>query len=246
MRRFVMLAVLLVGAVALLVGCSDDDEENALLALSFLGVEDLGDDYVYEGWILVDGTPISTGTFTVDEMGVPDESQFMVNSAHLAAATKFILTIEPSPDPSPDPSLTKYLAGDFSGNSADLTVADGDALGTDFNSATGDYILNTPSTAGDDSDYTNGIWWLDPNAGPGPSLTLPNLPNGWVYEGWIVGNSGPISTGRFTSVSGDDSDLAGPTSGDDPPPPFPGQDFIDPGIDLTLGYAAVISVEPEP
>jgi hypothetical protein len=42
-----------------------------------------------------------------------------------------------------------------------------------------------------------------------------------------------------------DSDGAGATSGPDDAPPFPGQDFIDPPVSL-LGFAAVISVEPEP
>jgi hypothetical protein len=75
---------------------------------------------------------------------------------------------------------------------------------------------------------------------------LPELPEGWVYEGWIAGSDGPISTGRFRSPAGEDSDGAGPSAGPDPGPPFPGQDFVDPAIDLTSGYAAVISVEPEP
>ena len=61
----------------------------------------------------------------------------------------------------------------------------------------------------------------------------------------MVGAEGPISTGRFTSASGEDSDGTGPDAGPEPGPPFPGQDFVDPAIDLT-GYVAVISVEPEP
>ena len=62
----------------------------------------------------------------------------------------------------------------------------------------------------------------------------------------MAGADGPISTGRFTMASGADSDGAGPTSGPEEFPPFPGQDFVSPPIDLTSGYAAVISVEPEP
>jgi hypothetical protein len=155
------------------------------------------------------------------------------------------LTIEPSPDNDPAPASTHYLAGDFSGGSATVTVEDPAALGDDFLSASGPYILNTPSTSGDDSDYSSGIWWLDPNAGPGATLDLPTLPDGWVYEGWVVGNSGPITTGRFTMSAGADSDQGGPTAGPDGVPPFPGQDYINPLIDL-IGYAAVISIEPEP
>ncbi len=70
-------------------------------------------------------------------------------------------------------------------------------------------------------------------------------PAGWVYEGWVVGPGGPVSTGYFTSVSGHDSDMGGPTAGPDPTPPFPGQDFINPLVSL-IGFAAVISIEPMP
>ena len=55
----------------------------------------------------------------------------------------------------------------------------------------------------------------------------------------------PISTGRFLTPSEADSDGAGEAAGPDSPPPFPGQDYIDPPMPL-IGYAAVISVEPEP
>jgi len=124
-------------------------------------------------------------------------------------------------------------------------VDHGAALGTDFAAADGSFILAAPSGGGM-APYENGIWWLDPAAGPGPTLVLPELPSGWAYEGWVASQDGPVSTGRFTSVMGEDSDGTGPDAGDDPGPPFPGQDFVDPARDLTAGYAAVISVEPEP
>jgi hypothetical protein len=160
-------------------------------------------------------------------------------------ATKFVLTIEPEPDPDPAPASTHYLAGDFSDGMASLTVADPAALGNDFMAAEGPYILNTPSTASDDTDYDAGIWWLDPDGGPSATLVLPDLPAGWEYEGWVVGPSGPITTGKFTAVDMEDSDGGGPTAGPDPTPPFPGQDYIDPLMPL-IGYAAVITIEPMP
>ena len=78
-----------------------------------------------------------------------------------------------------------------------------------------------------------------------PPSNFPTCPTGWVYEGWVVGDGGPISTGRFTSASGADSDGKGPDAGPEDAPPFPGQDFVDPAMDLR-GGVAVISVEPEP
>jgi hypothetical protein len=232
-----------------MVGCGDDEvigPEMGVLTLSFSGLQDLGAGYAYEGWIIVGGNAISTGTFTVDGSGNLSNSTFQLTKSDLDAATKFILTIEPSPDSDPAPASTHYLAGTFTSPAAALTVGDADALGDDFTSAIGSYILETPSTSSVPADYANGIWWLDPAAGPGPSLTLPTLPAGWVYEGWVVDPvGGPITTGTFTEVDTTDSDGAGPTAGMDPTPPFPGQDFITPPISL-IGFAAVISIEPYP
>lgn len=215
------------------------------LALAFGGLEDLGPDYVYEGWVIVDGAPVSTGTFVIDETGQPNPAEFLVAYEDAAAAALFVLTIEPADDPDPAPAATHVLAGPFSNGVAPLDVGHPAAIGDDFTSAAGYFVLNTPSTGDIASDYHQGIWWLDPMGGPGPSLTLPTLPAGWAYEGWVVGDDGPISTGRFLTASGADSDGAGPDAGPDAAPPFPGQDFIDPPQSL-IGYAAVISVEPEP
>lgn len=244
------LPIVAIGVISILImGCSDNDEnaqpQSGILTLSFTGLENLGSGYAYEGWILVEGSPVSTGVFTVNDNGDLSQSTFELPLADLEAATKFILTIEPSPDSDPAPASTHYLAGDFSQGVASLVVGDAAALGDDFTSADGEFILNTPSTSGDDSDYASGIWWLDPMAGPGPTLILPILPDGWVYEGWVVGGSGPVTTGRFTSAAGYDSDLGGPTAGPDGVPEFPGQDYIDPMMNL-IGDAAVISIEPEP
>lgn len=215
------------------------------LSLSFGGLENLGADYVYEGWLVVSGVPVSTGTFSVDDAGNLSQSTFWIASDVLAMASKFVLTIEPVPDPDPAPTATHYLAGDFLGSDASLTVADPAALGTNFLGSTGSFILETPSTASNHSDYAAGIWWLDPSAGPGASLQLPTLPPGWVFEGWVVGPGGPVTTGYFIHPAGADSDLGGPTAGADPTPPFPGQDFINPPMNL-VGHAAVITIEPMP
>ena len=217
----------------------------ASLGLSFTGLESLGDGFVYEGWILTEGGPVSTGTFSVDADGNLSQDEFTVDdAAMLSSATKFILTIEPSPDSDPAPAATKYLAGDFDGDSAALSVADPITLGSDFASASGSFILESPSTADVPDDYASGIWWLDP-ADHSASLMLPTLPAGWAYEGWVVGADGPVTTGRFTEVTGADSDGGGPAAGPDGTPPFPGQDFIDPLVSL-IGHAAVVSIEPDP
>lgn len=222
-----------------------DGSTAARLQVDFSGLESLGGDFVYEGWLIVDGAPVSTGRFSVDEDGNAVPAEFDVDAADADAATVFVLTIEPVDDADPGPADTHVLAGDFDGGAADLTIGHDAALGDDFTTAVGSFILNTPSSADTDDDFDQGIWWLDPAAGPGPSLILPELPAGWMYEGWVVDPDGPVSTGRFSMASGIDSDAAGATSGPDDAPPFPGQDFIDPPVVL-IDYTAVISVEPDP
>ncbi|MEZ4268297.1 MAG: anti-sigma factor [Myxococcota bacterium] len=225
----------------------DDEATTRSLALSFTGLEPLGGGYVYEGWLMVDGAPVSAGRFAIDATGEAVPATIRFDGAMADRATAYILTVEPGVGDDPAPSSTHVLAGDIAGGVATLTTKHGAALGTDFADATGRYILATPSTTTEDDD-NHGIWWLVPgDAGMSPGLVLPTLPAGWAYEGWVAGAAGPISTGRFTDPAMTDSDAAGPTAGPDGAgPPFPGQDFITPALDLTAGYAAVISVEPDP
>lgn len=226
---------------------STGDPGMAELTVSFTGLPNLGSDYEYEGWLIVDGQPVTAGRFSVDDQGAASPSSFMVDAAAADGASLYVLTIEPVVGDAPEPSDTHVLAGDLQGGTADLTVAHGAALGSDFADAAGPYVLNTPSSAMMAQDYDQGIWWLDASGmEPVASLVLPQLPAGWVYEGWVVGPNGPVSTGTFTSPDGADSDGAGPDAGSDPAPPFPGQDFVMPPQVLTSGYAAVISVEPMP
>lgn len=245
------LSLLSLLSIAFLTSCDDNSDNEATsknLTLNFSGLEDLGSNYKYEGWIMVNGKPVTTGVFTVNSNGVQSQTSFPISTANLEAASKFILTIEPYPDSDPNPTKTHILAGDFISNSATLTITAPEALGNDFTSAKGKYVLATPS----DNDNTNeksGIWFigsLPPTAG----LELPTLPEGWKYEGWAVVNGKPISTGTFTNVSG--ADAFSGFSGDLGTPPFPGEDFIKNApsevtfpTDLS-GKTAVISIEPFP
>lgn len=230
---------------AVIIGCDSDSNNtasttpntDATLNLTFTALDDLGDDFVYEGWILVDGSPVTTGRFTSNTSDTQSASV-----EDIEAATKYILTIEPAVGDDPAPASTHVLAGDIINSSATLTIADGAALGTDFTNSTGSFIIAAPSATAEEFDQ--GIWWLMPPT-PVAGLSLPVLPEGWTYEGWVAGPDGPVSTGTFTDVSAADSDGAGPTAGPNNTPNYPGQDFITPPLSL-IGMAAVISVEPVP
>jgi hypothetical protein len=241
LRTTLLVLATLLAAAAPMTAAAD----TAYLELSSDGLEPLGPGFVYEGWLIVDGAAVSAGRFSVMADGSLSRSAFAIEVDDLAAVSTYVLTIEPAVDADPGPSHTHILAGDFSSGSALLTAGHDAALGNDFSTASGPYILNAPS-GGATTDYRNGIWWLDPSTGPGPTLELPTLPAGWVYEGWVAGPDGPVTTGRFLTASGDDSDAGGISAGPHGTPPFPGQDYINPPFDLTDGFAAVISIEPDP
>ncbi len=254
MKKIFLGLLMIIGTT--FIACNDDDEQEIVLDTSNLtldiqGLEDLGIDYVYEGWIIVNGSPITTGTFTVDANGSLSQTVFTVSTSHLTAATKFVLSIEPAVDTDPAPAATKILAGDFSNNTANVSST---AIVADFSSASGKYILATP-TDGSNTNERSGVWFLDLSTGsPTTGLSLPVLPDGWKYEGWVVMNGIPVSTGTFTSVDMADDNAATSTFkgtlGDGPA--YPGEDFImNAPTGLTFptdlrGTTVVISVEPYP
>jgi len=235
----------------LLASCKkNNDPKTETLTLNITGLEDLGANARYEGWIMVNGAPVSTGRFSVNATGQLSQTTFDINKDQLKNATAFVLTIEPFPDANPAPSDQKLLAGDFSGNTAITTIGHPAALNTTFATATGKYVLATPTTASL-ADELSGVWFLSLMTGsPTVGLSLPALPTGWRYEGWALIAGKPVTTGTFTSVTG--TDAAAPYSGTLGAPPFPGEDFIMNAPAGTTfptnlsGGLAVISVEPFP
>ncbi|WP_204347070.1 anti-sigma factor [Psychroserpens algicola] len=250
MIKKMFLAVVAMGMFA--TSCSSDDDNssnptNSELILNLSGLEALGNDFVYEGWIIVDGAPVSTGTFS----SVAFPQTFSVDTEQLNSATTFVLSIEPAVDPDPAPAATKILAGDFSGNSASV---DSNGIVANFSASTGTYILATPTDT-DDSNEESGVWFLDNSSGsPVTGLDLPTLTDGWVYEGWAVINGTPISTGTFTDPSAADANAATSMFKGDANngPNYPGEDYLQNApagmifpTDLR-GQTIVISVEPSP
>lgn len=250
--------IFFLGIVALtLVGCRHLDElGTGKLQVNPQNFGTLENGFHYENWAIIDGQPIPAGKFNVSADGrlttvdgsIIANNEFNVNG-DLSRATAIIITIEPAGDTDTIPAATHYAAASLIDGSGTLTINASTALGTDFSSAAGKYILATP-TNGPDTNENSGVWFLDPATGPGVGLTLPTLPAGWQYEGWAVINGVPVTSGRFTSVS--DFDLFDDFSGPEPGPPFPGEDFLvnaPSGVifptDLS-GTTIVISVEPQP
>lgn len=252
MIRKMFLAVLAIGVFAS--SCSSDDDNTpstSSLTLNLNGLEALGDDYVYEGWIIVNGSPVSTGTFSSTTF----PQVFQVNTEQLNSATSFVLSIEPTVDPDPAPAATKLLVGDFSGNTADVWIGTVTTDADNFGNASGKFFLRTPTdeTGTNNGNDQYGIWFGTPGAPPTSGLILPTLSPGWKYEGWVVVDGvGPITTGTFTSFNTvDDSNRFSGTE-NNAGPPIPGEDFFNnapDGFTFPLdvrGRTAVISIEPDP
>lgn len=249
MKKVLKLAYLCM-IVVIFASCESNSEEIATtgdLTIDLTGLEELGSNFVYEGWLIVNGSPVSTGTFT----SVSFPQSFTVDISDLNTATTFVLSIEPAVDPDPAPAATKLLAGDFSGNFANVTST---GIVGDFSNSWGKYILATPTDA-DDTNEESGVWFLDNSSGsPALGLGLPTLTDGWKYEGWVVLNGTPISTGTFTNpANADDNAATSPykgTTGNGPG--FPGEDYLigsAAGVSFPTdlkGATVVVSVEPYP
>ena len=232
------------------IGTSSADG-SVQLTLDFTNLADPADDH-YEGWLIVDGTPVSTGKFDLDANGaIVDLNGKTIDSFDISLdhdkTTKFVLTLEPKGDTDTTPSSIKLIAGDLNADKTSATLSNN--IGADFSSVSGSYILATP-TNGANTSENSGIWFLDPTgSAPVAGLNLPDLTGtDWVYEGWVVMNGIPVSTGTFDMVSQeDDSDSF---SGSEGGPPFPGEDFLvsaPSGLSFPTdisGSTAVISVEP--
>ncbi|WP_255452700.1 anti-sigma factor [Aquimarina sp. RZ0] len=242
-----ILAIGMIAMSLLAVSCSGDDDgpPTAVLTMQVVGLETLTNNATYEGWIIVEGNPISTGKFT----STATTQTFVVNADQLNNATSFVLSVEPPNDSDPAPSDAKLLSGNFNGTTAEVRV---NSVVGDFTSVSGKFIIASPTDMITDNEQ-NGIWFLDPNGGmPVAGLDLPTLPQGWKYEGWVIFNNTPVSTGTFSSLSGRDD--SSPFSGNEDAPEFPGEDFLNnapsplnfPADGDVRGKEVVISLEPDP
>jgi hypothetical protein len=245
MRRLVAVAVALVAVIVALVpaGANANAGRHSLL----IAAQDLPrlSGALYEAWVINGDRKLSAGVFNVRERS---HGQLVRLRAPIdpGRADMIVVTIELVPDPDPAPSAVAILAGEPRGRHLAAL-----RFPIDLRAVAGSFILATP-TDEDPANETSGVWFLDRAGGlPGPSLRLPQPPPGWVFEGWGVTQGTPLTSGRFTSVTG--ADLASPFSGPNPGPPFPGEDFLArlpagvvPPVNLADGCSMVVlTLEPD-
>jgi hypothetical protein len=231
-----IIIVIILGAIAVFLYYQSPTPLNTI-TFTLNGVEDVSPAHL-EGWAIFGEEKVSTGKFDIG-----DTLSFTLER-DLRGADLFVITIEAEGDTDAEPSGIVLLSGPLVDGTADL------AFPVDFSDIAGTYILATP-TDGADTNELSGIWFLQLPGPPTAGLSLPDLNEGWVYEGWVVNSGTPLTSGRFSSAEG--VDLFDGYSSTEPGPPFPGEDYLEnePAgltfpIDLSDGASlAVISVEPD-
>ena len=234
-----------------LVGCEkndilSNDEQISAVELNVTGLQALGDSAWYELWLVGASGTSSVGVFSVDDQGLLTPSRFDVNLGYIQEASKFLLTVEE--DDVPGTRFTTVQVNDtttrvdttfaesnyllaaalIQANQAHVSIGEETVLDFDFMSATGTYMLATPTD--DQVAETSGIWFVNDTSAAMDTkmagLILPRLPARWAYEGWVVFNGTPVSTGEFTNP--EVADKSGMYSGDSLSwgYAFPGEDFV--------------------
>jgi hypothetical protein len=251
-----------VGAVIATVPSSVRAESTVFLTTSNLIQIEAGEGH-YFLWAILPDARVPLGPFNVENDGVHlmdllgrRISRF-TTPVDLRTATEIWVTVEPESSSGIVPSNHHVMAGTVVNNVASISPNHPSALGLDFSTATGGFILDTPTTAANVADYASGVWFLTPGSPDGSGLELPALPEGWCYETWLTDAASadpvPMSMGTFDDPQGPDVNGGGGGAGSDAPYPFPGHDFLYPyesqpvSPNLTRGqWTLVVSIEPKP
>lgn len=120
------------------------------------------------------------------------------------------------------PSTRRIFSGRFVKGGCNLGI--GEEV-YNFENTSAVFRLLTP-TDGSGTNETSGIWFvnLDSVGAFKAGLDLPDLYQGWIYEGWVEVNGTFLSTGRFSTPAG--ADLRKQYGSSGAGLNFPGEDFL--------------------
>ncbi len=219
-------------------GCdSGSSGEDALpsrfrVALSIDGLQPMSNAFQYQLWARTESGFVGSDQFNVGSDGrfINPQGQVISNTlsmtSNVADASVLFLVINGKGDSPVVPSSKRVLAGALTAGAATLQLSHEEGLGVDFSAASGQFVVATPTDA-DGSNERSGVWFGTRSGGAGgfaPSLELPELPNGWRYEGFVELSDGTtLPTGTFSR--GDRVDDAALFFGGDSPV-VPGEDFL--------------------
>jgi hypothetical protein len=265
-KRFIPMAVagLLVAFLLVFSACSKKSSTptsagSTVVQLSLTGLKPVGDGLNYQAWAIESsggyyyGHPL--GIFNANENGqmISTVGDTLLSGEFTAnLAPEFVygiaISLEPSKTIVTTSSYMHLLGGIIADGKTNLTVDSPLGMYANFTTASGRYVLATPtdSVSGDEN---SGLWFMDLSTGISLNgLSLPALPSGWAYEGWVRINNIYVPTGKFTSANAaDDANKYGSTWSS---PAYPGEDFLlNPPTGLSFptdlsGQYVMVTVEP--
>jgi hypothetical protein len=226
-------------------------ENISQIELNVFGLNDLQGSGWYESWILWNremgqGTDIDTTSLGILERQTDGSYRLAtdVTLGFLQAGLMILVTIEDDDTvANEEPSIYEVIGAKIAANSGIFSLGNEEVLDFSFEVAQGRYILDTPTESPPSQNPFSGIWFVNPDTiiedildDDGnivdqdttieflPGLDLPDLPEGWLYEGFVEVGGQTLSIGTFTkSSAGDDSSTY---NGAETAYPFPGEDFI--------------------
>jgi hypothetical protein len=161
------------------------------------------------------------------------------------------VTIEETGNSTDEPSATLIFRGLIPeelehGKSSGFTTVPALPV-TEFNF----FTLVTPTDDVVEND-TSGVWFIRGVTTYQQGLDLGEAPTGWLYESWVWHDGIWLSMGKFADPAEGD-DFSGYSETINPPPGFPGEDFlINPPAGTTFpwvlepGDSVAVSIEPDP
>lgn len=200
-------------------GPAEEEAEAAQLELDLTGLPALGDAARYALWVHTGEAPVRAGTLEGAEAGGDITVTVDVGETLGAQDTGTLLVALEAPD-SPE-GAAMLLGGDLEDGQAALAVDHPDALGATVTSASGSFLLGTPTDP--PAPETAGLWFvhLEPTRA---ALDLAPPPAGWVYEGWATVAGTTLSAGRFSAA--DTAAMGARHNGPHAGPDLPGGDFV--------------------
>jgi len=232
---------LLTLAALLVSACGGDDNiwrprGSSLVNFSFENLEPLQGGLNYQAWAVEYrsagywGSPIVIFNMNEDgEMVDPTTGEVLSGPFEAGVnAEDFYgvqVTLENSNVMVTQPSTIYLMGGQVVDGSAGLGQDTWLSLQIDLSDMSGRYFLATPSDDLPD-DEMSGVWFADYAGGtPVQGLDIPQAPEGWDYEAWVVFGNDTLSTGKFYYAA--IADTLNPYGGITGNYPFPGQDFLE-------------------
>lgn len=218
---------------------------------NFLNVGDTAD---YALWAVygpaTDEQTDSIGRFTVNDQGVPSQTQFDTPLGTLQQAVNLVISIEHADSTIDSASVYRILAAKLRANNAIFSLGTEYLFNFEFSMATAQYqVFAEPGT-----DSIKGIWFMTgfTDTTQEAGFDLPDAPARWRYEAFVGVNNRSFSTGYFIKSNGpDQSNIYGSTDSTKKMLtfPFPGENIqVDTsGVPLNIdlrGAEVVVLIHP--